>query len=378
MHALPLTWIEISKSALENNLRMFKSLAHNTLIAPVVKSNAYGHGLLEIARLCQESSSADWLCTASLSDAVFLRTQGIIKPILVLSYLDEDPALAVHYGIDVLVYDEATIKELSAIGKAIGKPVAIHIKVDTGMSRLGFFPHEIPALIAKIQQLGGLVISGIATHFSEVAQENQQYTQQQAQAFNDLLLFLKKNDFHIPIRHAANSAGAINITGPLWNFTRLGAGLYGLWPSAFTQQRAQHNHTGFTLQPIMTWKTRIITMRRLPAHSFVGYDRTYTTTRDTTMAILPMGYFDGYNRRLTNLGTVMVHNKAAKVMGRVCMNLLMIDVTDIPQARVGDEVILLGNHPGLTAHDMAQLTEGRNPREVTTQLNAQIKRIIVD
>lgn len=378
MHSLPLTWIEISKSALEHNLRMFKNSNPKTLVAPVIKSNAYGHGLLEVARLCQESSLADWLCTASLSDAVFLRTQGIIKPILVLSFLDEDPAFVAHYAIDVIVYDLATIKELSAVGRSIGKPVNIHLKVDTGMSRLGFFPHEVPEVIAKIHTMGGLVLQGIATHFAEVAQENQDYTMQQAKAFNDLLIFLAKNNINIPLRHAANSAGALNVAGPLWNFTRLGASLYGLWPSQFTHHCALKKDPSFSLKPILTWKTRVITMRQIPAHAFIGYDRTFTTTRPTTIALLPMGYFDGYNRRLSNLGVVMIRNQPAKVVGRVCMNLLMVDVTDIEGTAVGDEVILLGDFPGLTAHDVAQLTEGRNPREVTTRLNAAIKRIIVE
>lgn len=378
MHSLPLTWLEINKSALNHNLRTFKNLNPQTFTAPVVKSNAYGHGLLEVAQLCQESLYADWLCTASLSDAVLLRSQGIIKPILVLSYMDADPALAVHYNIDIMVYDHATIKELSTLGRAVKKSFNIHLKIDTGMSRLGFYAHEAPEVITKIHSMGGLKLNGIATHFAEAAQENQQYTLQQAHIFNELLTFLTQKNISIPLRHAANSAGALNVDNTSWNFTRLGAALYGLWPSQFTQQRAQKKDATFALQPVLTWKTRIITMRNIPAHSFIGYDRTFTTTRPTTLAILPIGYFDGYNRRLSNMGIVMIHQQSAKIVGRVCMNLVMVDVTDISQAKVGDEVILLGDFPGLTAHDMAQLTEGKNAREVTTQLNSHIKRIIVE
>lgn len=372
-----ISWIELSKAALEHNLKLYKSFIGNqTYLAAVVKSNAYGHGLLEIARLCQESSSVDWLCTAHLSDALILRNSGITKPLLVLTYIDVDPTLAALHSIDLVVFDHATLKMLSAIGTTINKQFNVHLKIDTGMSRLGVLPHEAAEFVLYALSLPHITVVGLCTHFAESAIADFSFTLQQLDAFNTVLEELKQHAISIPIRHTAKSSAITNIPMSNYNLVRLGAGMYGLWASEFTKNTAAEINPDFILQPVMTWKTKVMALKKIPAGSFVGYDRTYQVSVDSTIAILPMGYYEGYDRRLMNKGIVRINNQNARVAGRICMNLTMVDVTHIP-VEIGDEVILLGNYEHLTAQALAEKTGALNPREITTKIYPGLARVVV-
>jgi len=372
-----ISWVELSKNALENNLRFYKNcIGQEKLLAAVVKSNAYGHGLLEISRLCQESSYVDWLCTAHLSEAIALRNYGITKPILMLTYIDVDPALAALHSVDVVVFDHATLEKLSAIGSTINKYFNVHLKIDTGMSRLGVLAEDGLAFVQSALQLPYINVTGICTHFSESATADLAFTQQQINLFDKVLNELKENNIPIALRHTAKSSAVTNISTPNCNLVRIGAGMYGLWPSAYTKEVINSIDPTFMLQPVMTWKTKIIALKKIPAGSFVGYDRTYQVSVDSTIAILPMGYYEGYDRRLTNKGIVRVNNHNVPIAGRICMNLTMVDVTSI-NAAVGDEVILLGNYEHLTAQDLAEKTGSLNPREMTTKIYPGLARVIV-
>lgn len=370
----PSNWLELNKSAFNHNSTHYKTIiGPNRILAAVIKSNAYGHGTNEIAPWCQENSSIDWICTAQLSEALQLRKLGITKPILVLYTIDTDSQAALDYSISLMVGNLQTLRQLES---SSNKAYAVHIKIDTGMSRFGFSLAEIPALIAQLKQCTHINVQGIYTHFADADNKDQSYTQEQLELFYHALDLFTAAGFEIPFIHCANSAATTTIDMPLTNFFRIGAGIYGLWPSLAVQEKTAQLYPDFSLQQVATWKTYIHQLRIIPAGHYVSYSKTYQTTKTTTVALLPIGYHDGYHRRLSNAGTVLINGVCAPVIGRVAMNATCVDVTHIPTAQPGDEVILLGNHPGMTALDMANTLGSFNPREVTVRFNATLPRVI--
>ena len=352
------------------------------MLGVVVKSNAYGHGMKEIAQLCQNIDAVAWLCTASLSEALLLRSLGITKPVLVMTIIDGDPIQAINHDIDLIVSDMHAIETLNALASTLGKKATIHIKIDTGMSRFGFYPPQAVEIIKKVQNLPFITIRGIRTHFSESNNENQEYTLQQLQAFKQVLLHLEQEGIDIPIKHASNSAAAAILPEARFNLVRIGAAAYGFWPSETICQRVQRQYPECTLEPIMTWKTRITHIRSLPAETYVGYTRSYQTDKATTMGIIPIGYFDGYDRRLSNKGQFLICDKDgteywASVMGMVCMNATMLDISHIPQMQIDSEVIILGSHKKNNAWAIANDIASFNPREITTKNKPGNSTIIV-
>ncbi len=372
-----LTWIEISKSALKHNLAQYKSVIGPGVLAPVIKANAYGHGLIEIAHLCQENAHVGWFCTAMLSEALTLRTHGITKPVLVHSCIDVSPEYAINKNIDFIIHDFDMAEHLNAVGTKHTYVFSVHIKVDTGLSRLGIAPKQVVNFIEKLQQLPGLKVTGICTHFAESQKQNQQFTYQQLERFNTVLDALKHHGISIPYKHVANSAATTALNLPACNLFRVGIGAYGLWPSPENKIMTQKKYPNFTLKPILTWKTRIIHIKKVSAHQYVGYDRTCKTTHETIIATTPIGYYDGYDFRLFNQAKMRVNNQYARVVGRVSMNLTTLDVTGISDVHVGDEVIILGDYPGISAYELGILAGNPNIREITTKINPVIPRIIV-
>jgi len=370
-------WVEISKRALYHNIAQYKKFIGGKSLAPVIKSNAYGHGLQEIARICQGNSQVDWLCTAMLREAITLRNLGITKPILVLSYLGGALEQAILEDISLAVYDVETITCLNEIGKQLDKPCKIHIKIDTGLSRLGVFADNAMDIIQYARSLDYIEVEGIWTHCAESQLEDRTFTNIQIKRFERLIKSLEIAGIKIKLVHISNSSGTTTIQSKYDNFCRVGIGIYGYWPSEYARRATQLIHPDFRLKPVLTWKTQIIGIKEIPVGGFVGYNRTYRTTRPTKIALLPVGYFDGYARRLSNKGIVMVNNQYAPVVGLVCMNLLSIDVTDLKPITVGDEVTLVGDADGICAGDISQLIQV-NPREVTTSIHPDVPRIIVD
>lgn len=369
------TWVEVSKQAIFHNLTLYKNLVgHATMLAPVIKSNAYGHGITTIAQLCDQHPAVEWFCTVSLSEAIHVRLLGIKKPILVLGIMDEDLARAVEYDIDLVAYDKNSMQELQNAAKKYNKKAFVHIKVDTGLSRLGNLIPETIDLVTRIQTLPNLEIRGIFTHFSDIESGTLKFAQLQLQRFHDLLAILEKNGKTIPVKHISCSAALTVLPQSHYSFARLGIALYGLWPSCENKDFVQNNYGDFHLQPVLTWKTKVIQVKEIPALSFIGYDRTYVTTRTTKIAILPVGYWDGYNRLLSNNGYVIIHNQRAPIRGRIAMNMTMVDVTDFSHITSGDEVTLLG--PGITADDLAQQCSTIS-YEIVTRINPLLQRIVV-
>jgi alanine racemase len=382
---MQLTWIEISRQAFDHNINFYKQvIGPDAALALVIKSNAYGHGIREVATIAQAHPHVDWFCTTSLSEAVFLREMAVTKPILVMTFIDDDPEKIFTHDIAVIGHDIETITMLNTLGKTLGKQAKIHIKIDTGLSRLGFYPDEALAVIQHIKEsLPYITIQGLYTHFADSGGLDHDFNDHQLQQFNTVLSALQKQQIDIPYKHTCKTSAITTVKDSHFNLIRLGAGAYGLKPPQTVSDITKVLYPDFEPQQIMTWKTRIMHIRHIPADTYIGYDKTFKTTRPTRIAILPIGYFEGYDRRLTNKGVVKIQTNSsdtsheyAPVIGRICMSVTMIDITDVEQAKIGDEVIVLGNAPGITAYDLAQTIESFNPREITARINPVIPRII--
>ena len=370
------TWVEINKSAVMHNLNQFKSIVGpETQLAVIAKSNAYGHGLLAMAQICQESSDANWLCVFSLTEALIVRQNGFTKPILVLGHMDADLYLGVMHSVDMVAYDLDFIAQLNEIAKKLNTQAFVHIKIDTGLSRLGVCSTDALELIKNALKYTHVTIRGIFSHFSESDARDQVFTRKQLQRFNNLFSELKKLNISIQYIHSSNTSGIIRFDSCHFNFVRTGGGSYGLFKSVAIDQLGQRKHC-INLKLAISWKSRIMQIKNLAVGTYVSYARTFVTARPTRVAIIPIGYWDGYNRNLSNKGMVYIHGVAAPVIGRVCMNMVIIDITDIQNVVVGDEVLLIGDKPGITPDDIA-LATGTINYEVTTRINPSISRIII-
>jgi len=373
------SWVEISQSAFDHNIRTYRSIiGRDTKLSLVIKSNAYGHDTETAARLGQQHPEIDWLCINSLSEALVARQIGVTKPILVINNIDDDIEMAINQNIALIGYSIEQLKILNNIATQCKKPINVHLKVDTGMSRLGFFPDQLLSCISQILQLPLVKMQGIFTHFAESSKADFQYTALQANRFKQLLEALQKRNINIPLRHIANSAAIPTVSFNQANMVRLGAGAYGLYSSAANLEIIKKQHHDFTLKPILRWKTRILAIKDVPSESFVGYSRTFKTNRDTTIGFLPVGHHEGMDKKLSNVGLVYLENKQtyAPIIGMICLNLTMVDLTGT-SAQEGDEVILIGSQeevsPGKIAHQLAE----ENLRTITGRITPTIKRIIV-
>ena len=331
------TWIEINLDAVANNVKNIKQLiGEKKELMAVVKGNAYGHDILEIASVVL-NNGATRLAVARLEEGVFLRKSGITVPILVLGLtLKQQAELLVSYNITTTVSKYEMIEKLSESAFKEDKVVKVNLKVDTGMGRIGIFPHDILRFIKRIRALKNVEIEGIFTHFSAADEKDKTYTEEQFKKFMEVLTVLEKEEIKIPIKHVGNSATLLNFPHMWLDLVRPGISVYGFYPSKEVQKTVK-------LIPAHTFKTRIVFLKKLPAGECISYGRTYTTNKKrTVVASLPVGYADGFNRLLSNQGQVLVRGKRVSVIGRVCMDQTMIDVTNLPQVEIGDEVVLWG------------------------------------
>ena len=363
-------WIELDQKEIKHNYNVFRSLIGPTVrLMAVIKSNAYGHNLFDYAHEMQKLG-ANYLGVDSIVEAVALRDDGVTMPIFVLDYtLPELYAQAVAHNIEISVSNFDYFKEIQK--QTFKKPLRVHIKIDSGMNRHGFDESEIHKVITTIKKLKGkMEVVGLYTHFA--AAKNPSFpsdTKKQIAVFENW-----RNAFLTagltPICHASATAGTILYPEAQYDMVRIGIGLYGLWPS----REAEGYMTGKkTLQPVLTWKTVVAEINNVRVGEKVGYDFTETITRPTKLAILPIGYWHGYPRALSSIGVVCIKGKRAKIIGRVCMDIIMIDVTDIPGVKVGDEVTLLGGD--IDVMDVADHL-GVSWYELVTRINPLIKRIL--
>lgn len=371
------TWLSISKEALLHNVRQFRKIvSKNTQIMAVVKSNAYGHGIIECAKIFKKAG-CDWLGTVNLNEALLLRKNGIKGRILVLSYFHPDKLEeAIKKNITLTIYYYKSALLLNQIGKKLKKKVKIHFKADTGTSRLGVLTKNCLLLIKRIKKLDNIEIEGIFSHLADSENPDQIFTNQQINKFEKLLVQLTKVGINIPIKHIGCSASTLLNRRSHFNLVRLGISLYGLWSVEKNGKRVQKLYKQFNLLPALSWYTSIIQIKELPAKAIIGYGCTYKTTRKTKIALMPVGYWDGYDRNLSNQGEVLISGKRCKIRGRVCMNLTIIDVTEVKDIRVGDRVTLIGSggKDEITADELANRTSTIN-YEIITRINPLIPRV---
>ncbi len=369
------SWLEVSRSALEHNILLYKSVIGSAKLAVIVKSNAYGCGLDLIANLLDQNEAIDCLCVASLAEAVYLRELGVAKNILVLGIVDCDLKQVLINNIEIAVYNLQTILELNQLGKAYNQKVKIHLKIDTGMSRLGFFADQLLDLIQDVLALEFITIEGIFTHFAASDSANLSFLDQQTSRFSQLLLDLDLKKVIIKTKHAANTAAiTLNNLNHL-NMVRVGIGLYGMWPSDQNKHVTQSRYPQFNLKMPVTWKTRIISVKELPIGNYVGYSLTYQTTKVTKIATIAVGYYDGYDSRLSNRGQVLINNQLVPIIGSISMNMAMVDVTGL-DTQVGAEVTLLADIAGIHPDDLANICNISNT-EIVARINPLITRKLV-
>ena len=343
------TWAEIDLDAIAHNTRELRRLANpGARLMAVVKADGYGHGAERVARAAV-AAGADWLGVAILEEALALRQAGIAAPIHVLGYLAPGQAdTAAVYDLNLTVYDLESAAALDQWGRALGRPVPVHVKVDTGMGRLGLPPQDVLPYVQRLQGMAGLRLAGIFTHFASADEADAAYTNAQFATFQGVLQTLQAQGIDVPLRHAANSAATLRHPATHLDLVRCGIALYGLRPAAAVAWPAD-------LRPALAWKTRVSHLKTVAPGTAVSYGRTYTSSAAERIATLPVGYADGYSRRLSNAGRVVLGGVVCPVVGRVCMDQTLVRLpADLP-AKVGDEAVLLGSQDGasVTADDLA-------------------------
>ncbi len=359
------TCAEISLSAIRHNIsEIRKLLSRGVKFMAVVKANAYGHGAIAVARAAVEAG-ADYLAVANLKEALELREAGVVSPILILtesptSVMDE----IIQYNLSQTVYSFSEARALSEEACKRKKSARVHVKVDTGMGRVGVAPSQAVAFIAKISSLPGLQLEGIFTHFAKAEDPQDRFTVDQFQKFKQIVARVP----NIPIKHSANSAGVLFHPETHLDMVRVGLMMYGLYPQGNSRRLVN-------LMPALSFKSRITYLKRVLAGTPLSYGCTYAAPVETTIATVPVGYADGFSRRLSNRGKVIIKGKRFPVVGRVTMDLTMVDVGNA-KVEVGDEVVLIGEQDGqaISADEIAAL-EDTISYEVVCGIGKRVARV---
>jgi alanine racemase len=360
----------VDLNALVWNFRQIRDrVGPQVKVLSMVKANGYGHGAPAIAKaLAEEGTEA--FGVATLEEGVELRQAGIRVPILVLAgaYPDQLDQFFDNSLIPV-IHALESLKELDVAVYRREKTLTVHLKIDTGMGRLGLLAAEVDCWLPFIKKLKALKIEGVFSHFSHAESVAGTYTQEQLQLFRKVVERLRAEGLTPVLVHLANSAATITLPAAYFDMVRPGLMLYGIYPSPAMA-------TQICLKPVLSWKTRILQLKKVPAGSSISYGQTFVTTRESRIATLPLGYADGYPRLLSNRGEVLVNGKRAPVAGRVCMDLTMIDVTDIEKVQPGDEVVLLGRQGDaeISADEMAAWANTIS-YEILTSISNRVPRI---
>jgi alanine racemase len=379
-----LTWAEIDLNAYAHNITELKRITRKgARLMAVVKANGYGHGAIEVARKALENG-AQYLGVARINEAVQLRTAGLDAPILIFGYTPPDLAeTLIRYDLTQTVYSIAAANTLSGIAGRQGKKIKVHIKVDSGMGRLGLLlkeptagnPGDRPTTdpvqqALAISRLSGLTVEGTLTHFATADSTDKSYANRQLEKFLDFVDRLRREGLEPPIKHAANSGALIDLPESHLDMVRPGIATYGLYPSG------EVNKNKVDLKPVMALKSRIIHLKKVTAGFNISYGITYQTNKSTTIATVPIGYADGFNRLLSNRGHMLVHGQRVPIVGRVCMDLTMLDVGNVPDVAIEDDVVVFGQHQNesVTADEMASTLNTIN-YEIVSTITARVPRI---
>lgn len=370
---MPLTWIEISRQNLLHNLQQFKNITPQCQIWPVVKSNAYGHGLKEVVGILSDEQTVDGFMVVNLEEALLVR-QFSDKPIMVLSYFEPIPdqisqAIAKH--ISLPLYDLGTAEAIQKQAKILGQKATVNIKIDTGTGRLGLKIGQAADFIREVASRPNLEIFSIYSHLAESESENLSFSQEQWQALESITR-------HFPQikKHIACSAAAVSLPDTQADIIRLGLSLYGLWPSIPTRRRGQEQK--MDLRPVLSWRAKVIQVKDLSAGDSVGYNRTWVCQTDSKIAILPLGYYEGYSRLLSNHSQVLIKGQRCPVRGNICMNIMMAEIPRGMEIKRGETATLIGvdGQDNISPDELAAWGQTIN-YEIIARLNTDLKRIIV-
>ncbi len=359
----------IDLDALTHNFTVAARIADGRKILAVVKARAYGHGAVTVSRLVL-GLGADMLGVALLEEGRELREAGIDAPVLVMgAVVSEQAEEIVSLGLTPVVYTDTVAHALSAAALKQGTRVALHVKIDSGMGRIGIDPEAGADFIEHLQNLQGVTVQGLMTHFADADLRDKMFASRQMDRFEALCKALEAKGIRIPLRHAANSAALLDYGRALFSMVRPGIMLYGYDPLETESPAAD-------LRPVLSLATRIVFIKKVHAGVPISYGRTYVTRRESRIATIPIGYADGYSRSLSNKGEAIVRGVKVPVAGRVCMDMCMLDVTDVPGVSEGDEVVLIGTQGSerITARDVAAKT-GTIPYEVLCGISSRVPRI---
>lgn len=372
------TWVEVSRTALVENLKTLKRIVgKKTKIACVVKANAYGHGILEVAKIL-ERERADFFAVDNIKEATLLKSSGISTPILILGYVElADLKEAILSDFSFVSYNKETLRKI--ISLSLPKPAKIHLKIETGLNRQGVAKKEIPLFVSMIKKAPKILLEGISTHFANIEDTLEpSFARSQIARFKEGIALVRKNGLHPRYLHAAASAGAILYQDARFNMVRAGIALYGLWPSRETKIALNMREKSLILKPVLAWKSLVSQIKEIGTGESVGYGRTWYAPRKSKIAVIPVGYSDGYARKLSNSGRVIIKGKFAPVIGRVAMNMIVANVTEIADVGIEDTVTLIGKSGSneVTVDELAQKTDTIN-YEVVSRINPLLPRVII-
>lgn len=366
----------ISLDALQHNIHEFREAVPRSIrLMAVVKANGYGHGAVQTAAHALRCG-VDYIGVAFLDEAIELRKAGIEAPILVLGYTPpEGLQLARELDVTLTIYSDNIIEAIRSMeyDPAHDRKLKVHVKVDSGMGRIGVPADESGiAFIEQVLQLPGVDLEGLFTHYACADEQDKSYTYMQHERFNRIVTYFREQGLEIPFIHAGNSATGIDCPELTFSMLRLGISMYGLYPSEEVFKRRVH------LQPVMSFITEVVMVKTLPPGSGVSYGAEYRTTGYETIATLPVGYADGYTRLLNGKATALIRGKRANIIGRICMDQCMLDVSHVPDAAIGDEVVLFGTQDGSEIHvdELAQAL-GTINYEIPCMISHRVPRVYV-
>lgn len=363
------TYVEIDLAALTRNLETVKSRATGSRVLAIVKADAYGHGAPHIAKAL-EKAGVELFGVAMVEEGEELRRAGVVSPVLVLGgvYPGQEEDL-LRLDLRPTVFDLGLARRLNDIAIEKGQVVPYHLKIDTGMGRVGFRPEELPHVLAELSALPALEMEGIASHFALADELQCSFTDEQISVFRRCLDLVRKEGFAPAYIHISNSAALFSRKIPECNTVRPGIVLYGAYPSPEFEREID-------VEPVMSFRTRIAQIKDVPSGTGVSYGHRFRAERPTRLAAIPVGYADGFNRKLSNAGEVLIRGKRARIAGTVCMDWTLLDVTDVPGASVGDEVTLLGRDNGnvISAQEWADTIE-TIPYEIFCQISKRVPRL---
>lgn len=377
-----LTWVEVDLGAVKNNIKQIKKyIGPDVGVAAVIKSNAYGYGLVEVAQAVSQVG-VEFLCVDNVIEARQLVNSKQLKvfrkrpKILILGGVEsEDLPWVMKNNIRFGIYDLAFVDKVKKAAKKLKRKALVHIKIDTGMHRLGFDCNEAVESIKKIiKRYNNINIEGLWSHFADSgSRENKKYTSQQLKKFESIINELEKEGIKIKYKHLCNSSGTISLPEARFNLVRTGIIIYGIYPSETLKTQYQKK---LNLKPGLSFKTRIVSLRKLKKGERVGYGLTYRLKKDSQIAVLAVGYKDGYGRDLSNKGEIIIQNYRCPVVGRICMRMMMVDVSSVPGVKLDEEAVLLGGdgRARIEADEVAKKMD-TIPYEVLSRISESVPRV---